>query len=131
VVSFVEARRNPIMAVLDVPLMYSLHTALAAERWRRDYGAAVRVGERRGRAEALLSFRPTARAPDDHCPKSPKAWLRRHCLGHPLIRAAQCVCNDVSLGGKPCAARERVEMAKSTLLRTVGINTVLAMAGAL
>jgi DNA mismatch repair ATPase MutS len=53
-------------------------------------------------------------------------------LGHPLIAAAQMVRNDVGLSG----ARRLLVVSgsnmsgKSTLLRTVGINTVLAMAGA-
>jgi DNA mismatch repair ATPase MutS len=53
-------------------------------------------------------------------------------LGHPLIAAAKCVRNSVRLG-----ADTRVLLVsgsnmsgKSTLLRAVGINTVLAMAGA-
>lgn len=136
VVSFVEARRNPIMAVLDVPLMYSLHTALAAERWRRDYGAAVRewvnaVGE----LEALLSISAYSyEHPDDPLPEIAEgpACFDGTALGHPLIRAAQCVRNDVSLGGKArvLLVSGSNMSGKSTLLRTVGINTVLAMAGA-
>jgi len=53
-------------------------------------------------------------------------------LGHPLIAEAKCVRNDVSL-----ARETRLLLVsgsnmsgKSTLLRAVGINTVLAMAGA-
>jgi DNA mismatch repair ATPase MutS len=53
-------------------------------------------------------------------------------LGHPLIPAARCVRNDVSLSGKTriLLVSGSNMSGKSTLLRTVGINTVLAMAGA-
>ena len=53
-------------------------------------------------------------------------------IGHPLLPADTAVCNDVALD-------ERVKLfvvsgsnmsGKSTLLRTVGVNTVLALAGA-
>jgi DNA mismatch repair ATPase MutS len=53
-------------------------------------------------------------------------------IGHPLIPSATCIPNDVRL-----SANTRVLLisgsnmsGKSTLLRTVGINAVLAMAGA-
>jgi DNA mismatch repair ATPase MutS len=53
-------------------------------------------------------------------------------LGHPLIPEAVCVRNDVSLGGdlRLLMISGSNMSGKSTLLRTVGINTVLALAGA-
>jgi DNA mismatch repair ATPase MutS len=53
-------------------------------------------------------------------------------LGHPLIPEARCVKNDVALGG---ATRVLIVSGsnmsgKSTLLRSVGVNAVLALAGA-
>jgi DNA mismatch repair ATPase MutS len=52
-------------------------------------------------------------------------------IGHPLIPENRCVRNDVQVGGE---ARVVIVSGsnmsgKSTLLRTIGINTVLAMAG--
>ena len=136
VVGFMEARRNPIMAVLDVPLMYSLHTTLAAERWRREHGAAVRAWVNAvGELEALLSIAAYSyEHPDDPLPQIAEgaACFDGTALGHPLIPAAQCVRNDVSIGGKTrvLLVSGSNMSGKSTLLRTVGINTVLAMAGA-
>jgi DNA mismatch repair ATPase MutS len=53
-------------------------------------------------------------------------------VGHPLLPAARCVRNDVSLTGptRLLLISGSNMSGKSTLLRTVGINTVLAMAGA-
>jgi hypothetical protein len=135
-VSFMEARRNPIMGVLEVPLMYSLHTILAAERWRAEHGAAVRAWVTAvGEFEALLSLSAYHyEHPDDPFPKLVEGEPRFEgiSLGHPLLPADRCVRNDVSIGGP-----SRVMLisgsnmsGKSTLLRTVGINVVLAMAGA-
>ncbi len=136
IVGFVEARRNIILALFQLPLMYPLHTALAAERWRKAHGATVAPWiEVLGELEALLSLAAYAfEHPDDRFPELVEgpACFEAAALGHPLLPAAQCVRNDVSLCG-----RTRVLLVsgsnmsgKSTLLRTVGINTVLAMAGA-
>ena len=52
-------------------------------------------------------------------------------MGHPLIAAAACVRNSLRIGGET-----RVVLisgsnmsGKSTLMRTLGVNTVLAMCG--
>src|SRR5262249_55986191 len=136
IVGFVEARRNIILALFQLPLLYPLITALAAERWRKAHGAAVAPWiEVLGEIEALLSLAAYAyEHPDDPFPEliDGPACFEATTLGHPLIPAARCVRNDVALCG-----RTRVFLVsgsnmsgKSTLLRTVGINTVLAMTGA-
>jgi DNA mismatch repair ATPase MutS len=53
-------------------------------------------------------------------------------LGHPLIPSARCVRNSVRFdnGTQVLLVSGSNMSGKSTLLRTVGINTVLAMAGA-
>jgi hypothetical protein len=136
VVDFINSRHNVFVRIIDAPLMYSVQVAFAAERWRKAHGKAVSswlsvVGE----IEALLSLAAYSyEHPDDQMPEfiegaaSFDAWE----LGHPLLPAVACVRNDVSVGGK-----SRVMLisgsnmsGKSTLLRAVGINTVLAMAGA-
>jgi DNA mismatch repair ATPase MutS len=60
------------------------------------------------------------------------ALLEGEELGHPLIAAAKCVRNSVRLDEKTrvLLVSGSNMSGKSTLLRTVGINTVLAMAGA-
>jgi hypothetical protein len=136
VVDFADARNNPFLRPLDTPLLYSVHVALAAERWRRDHGKIVRewvdvVGE----FEALSSLAGYSyEHPDDPFPEfvdGPATFMATD-LGHPLLPAGKCVRNSVRL-----EAPTRVLLVsgsnmsgKSTLLRTVGINAVLAMAGA-
>jgi hypothetical protein len=136
VVGFMEARRNPILAVLSVPLMYPLNTALAAERWRRAHGSAVRAWvDAVGEMEALLSLAAYSyEHPDDPLPEigDGSPCFQGTALGHPLLPAAHCVRNDVSFGGQTrvLLVSGSNMSGKSTMLRTVGINTVLAMAGA-
>jgi hypothetical protein len=135
-VQFIESRRNPLLQLLDLPLLYSVHAALAAERWRRDHGHAVAawlwaIGE----LEALLSLSSYSyEHPDDPFPElsEGEASFEGLALGHPLLPQQTCVRNDVTIRGptRVLLISGSNMSGKSTLLRTVGINTVLAMAGA-
>ena len=60
----------------------------------------------------------------------PVYWARR--MGHPLIDPAQCVRNDVEMPCRPSfLIITGANMAgKSTYLRTIGVNFVLASVGA-
>jgi len=130
------SRDNLIVKSLSIPLLYSLQVALAAERWRRAHGKVVRAWvEATGRFEALSSLAQYSfEHPADPFPVLGEGvpGFRAVGLAHPLIASGQCVRNDVEICG-----RVRVLIVsgsnmsgKSTLLRSVGVNAVLAMAGA-
>jgi DNA mismatch repair ATPase MutS len=148
---------NPIVRVLNLPLLYSVQLAFAIQRWRRRHGAAVRLWlEAVGEMEALLSLaaysyeHPADRFPefvDSAAAGNSAASFEGEELGHPLIAADKCVRNSVRIGGDTVGAEmlggetlggeTRVLLVsgsnmsgKSTLMRTVGVNTVLAMCGA-
>ncbi len=136
IVDLSDSRGNFFLRALDVPLMYSVQVAFAAERWRRAHGHAVRawlsvIGE----IEALLCFATYSyEHPADPFPEFVQGSARFDGtgLGHPLLPAGTCIRNHVHL-----SEERRIFLisgsnmsGKSTLLRTVGINTVLAMAGA-
>ena len=136
VVMVSEQRMNPLVSGLKVPLMLMLHVALAAERWRRAHGKSVRGWvEAVGRFESISSLAQYSfERPGDPFPRliEGRAYLRAGGIGHPLIPSSHCVRNDVNL-----ADRTRVWLVsgsnmsgKSTLLRAVGLNVVLAMSGA-
>ncbi len=139
-VDFIDSRDNLFVKVLDVPLMYSVQAALASEDWRARHGRAVRGWlTATAEMEALLSLAAYHyEHPGDPFPEflaessDGVPILHGEGLGHPLLPAAQCVRNDVRLD-----AETRVLLVsgsnmsgKSTYLRTVGTNTVMAMAGA-
>jgi hypothetical protein len=135
-VNFAGSRRNQAIVLFTIPLMYTLNVALAAERWRRAHGRVVRSWiEVIGDLEALLSLAGYAyEHPSDPFPDfvgGPASFAGTE-LGHPLIPAPRCVRNDVSITGttRILLVSGSNMSGKSTLLRTVGINTVLAMAGA-
>ncbi|HTT03211.1 MAG TPA: hypothetical protein VMG11_14085 [Steroidobacteraceae bacterium] len=121
---------------LAVPFMYSVQVALLAERWRRRHGEVARAWVAiAGELEALSCFATYSHEhPEDPFPEfvSGKACFAATALGHPLMAQAACVRNDVQLGGTARALLVSGSnmSGKSTLLRTVGINAVLAMAGA-
>jgi hypothetical protein len=136
IVDFIDSRDNIFVRFLNTPLMYSVQVGFAVERWRKAHGHAVRswlsiVGE----IEALLSLATYSyEHPDDPFPE----FIQGHAsfdaigIGHPLVPAAKCIRNSVGLSdGKRVFLVSGSNMSgKSTLLRTVGINVVLAMAGA-
>jgi DNA mismatch repair ATPase MutS len=117
-------------------LLWTAQMAFAIERWRRRTGPAVRgwlavVGE----FEALCSLATFAgENPDDPFPEVAEAGpvYDGEALGHPLIPAARCVRNDLRLGDdRRVLVMSGSNMSgKSTMLRTVGVNAVLALAGA-
>ncbi|HEX4051274.1 MAG TPA: hypothetical protein VHY19_10385 [Steroidobacteraceae bacterium] len=137
IANLVESRRNLVVSwFLSVPLLFSLHAALRAERWRCRHGAIVRTWvEIVGRIEALGSLaRYSYEHPADPFPEllvDPPCF-RATGLGHPLLPAARCVRNDVELGPDThiVLVSGSNMSGKSTLLRAVGLNAVLALAGA-
>ncbi len=136
IVDLIASRDNFIVRVLDAPLLYSVQVAFAAERWRRTHGHVVRTWLRAiGEIEALLSLASYSyEHPADPFPEfiAGDACFDGEGLGHPLVPAATCVRNSLRVGRETrvLLVSGSNMSGKSTLLRAVGINVVLAMAGA-
>jgi hypothetical protein len=132
----IDSRHNIFVRIIDAPLMYSVQVAFAAERWRQSYGSAVRLwASAIGEMEALLSLATYSyEHPSDPFPvfTDGAASFAAEELGHPLVPAATCVRNDVRICGETrvLLVSGSNMSGKSTLLRAVGMNVVLAMAGA-
>ncbi len=136
IVEYIRSLDNVFMRILNIPLLYVIQVSYAAEAWRTAHGASVRSWLRAiGEVEALLSLSGYSyEHPSDPFPEfveGPPCFIAEQ-LGHPLIPAAKCVRNNVSVCGetKVLLVSGSNMSGKSTLLRSVGINTVLAMAGA-
>ena len=139
IVYWIDAHDSLIGQILDLFMLYTIQTALAAEAWRKKHGHRMRIWiDAIGEVEALLSLatysfeHPADPFPEfaDTAPSTP-LFIGEE-LGHPLIPDAQCVRNSVRLDGdtRVLLVSGSNMSGKSTLLRTVGINAVLAMAGA-
>jgi DNA mismatch repair ATPase MutS len=136
IVGFADARRNEVFRFLIGPfLMWDAHCALALLRWRARAGPRLRgCLDALGEVEAVASLAGFAfEHPDFAWPElSEHPVLEARALGHPLIPSDRRVDNDVRL---PAAGRALVVTGsnmsgKSTLLRALGVNVVLANAGA-
>jgi DNA mismatch repair ATPase MutS len=116
--------------------MYSVQVAFAAERWRSAHGKSLRAWVRAvGEMEALLSIAAYSfEHPADLFPVFVDGAASFECkeMGHPLVPASICIRNDVSIRGdrRILLVSGSNMSGKSTLLRSVGMNIVLAMAGA-
>lgn len=135
-VDLINSRHDLFVRIIDAPVMYSVQVAYAAERWRRTHGHAVRQWlATLGEIEALLSLSAYSyEHPDDPFPELVQgpAEFDAQGLGHPLLPASTCVRNDVSIvePTRVLLVSGSNMSGKSTLLRAVGVNVVLAMAGA-
>jgi hypothetical protein len=132
----INSRHNIFVRIIDAPLMYSVQVAFAAEGWRNAHGSALRLWVNAvGQIEALVSLAGYSfEHPSDPFPDfsgGPAAFDAQE-LGHPLVPAAAFVRNSVDICGKMrvLLVSGSNMSGKSTLLRAVGINVVLAMAGA-
>jgi hypothetical protein len=136
-VDTVESRRNLVYATLAPVLVLDLHVALALDRWRGRHGAAVRDWlDALGEWEAVSALATLAHDhPDWSFPDLREGELPEIIadgLGHPLLHPERCVRNDVRMGppGTFLLVTGSNMSGKSTLLRAVGLNAVLAGAGA-
>jgi hypothetical protein len=120
-------------------LLYSPFLALAIERWRQAHGPHVSAWiAALAEFEALLAFgtyhfeHPQDPFPALEAGTESAAVFDGVALGHPLLPARRMVRNDVRLasGTQLLVVSGSNMSGKSTLLRTVGINAVLALAGA-
>ncbi len=130
-----DSSRNLIFAPFAFLLLWRVQLGLAVQQWmasnQQDLaGWLGAVGE----FEALLSLSSYAfENPEDVWPE----WVEELCydgvgLGHPLLPSDHCIRNDLRLGDdlRLYVISGSNMSGKSTLLRTVGLNAVLALAGA-
>lgn len=131
-----EQHRNPLVAILGNFVFYTVLLTLRAERWRKRFGPSIRgwlatVGE----MEALAALSCYAfEHPADAWPEFTQgaAHFEAEGLAHPLLQAEKAVRNDLKLGdGLQLIVLSGANMSgKSTFVRGIGVNAVLAQCGA-
>ena len=133
-----DARQNQLFAPFSALLLWKTQVALAIEAWRLHCGPALgRWLDAAGEIEALCALAGYAHEhPRDPFPEIVSGdegpLFDGVAIGHPLLADACCERNDVALGGERQAfvVSGSNMSGKSTLLRTVGSNALLALAGA-
>ena len=132
-----DSLRNEFVRPFAMVLQVRGQSAVAIDRWHQAHRHALAHWlEAIGELEALCALATFAfEHPDAPYPQIADGapQLVAEALWHPLLPAASAVANDVALG--PDGARVLIVSGsnmsgKSTLLRAVGVNVVLALAGA-
>lgn len=139
IVSFAEVRHSGLVHVLaNLFLLWDVFCARTLSGWRERYGATAHMRawlDTLAEVEALASLGAFA---DEHpsfafpAVSAGAVHFEAEALGHPLIVATRRVENDVNVGSAGCALLITGSnmSGKSTLLRSMGVSAVLALAGA-
>lgn len=135
-VVWLDAMRNQFFYPVGFLLMWRLHFSLSIEGWRLENGGRIAAWlDALGEVEALAALSGFAfENPEAAFPEivAGEVVYEAEGLGHPLLPRETVVTNDIAFSQAP-----RVFLVsgsnmsgKSTMLRTVGLNAVLALAGA-
>ncbi len=133
---WIDSLDNSLFRVLDLLFLFSLHFSRAADQWRRENGEMVDTWlTAAGEFEALCSLAAWQfENPDTVAPAWSEAPGTLHGVGlrHPLIDREKAVVNDARLDAthRMLLVSGSNMSGKSTFLRTVGLHTLLAHAGA-
>ena len=132
-----DLRYNPMIFIpLDIILQWDLQQALDLNTWKKKNKTAVlNWFDILGEFEALNSFSTLYfNNPEWSFPsfKTEHFFIQGTAIGHPLINKNNCILNDININdkGEIMLITGSNMAGKSTYLRSIGTNTVLAMAGA-
>ena len=134
--AWMSLRQNLFFTIADAVVLWTVQFAFAIENWRAANGSRLAHWTRvLGEFEALNSLATYAyEHPADPFPEIAETGLFVHAEGvsHPLLPDTLAVRNTVHLdeNTRLYIISGSNMSGKSTLLRTLGVNTVLALAGA-
>lgn len=125
-----------VYGVVQALTLWDFHVLAAIEHWQRRSGRfAARWFEALGRVEALTSLASLRHDHRDWCfpqvSATAEPLILAEGVGHPLLPDGTRVTNDVTVGppGSFLLVTGSNMSGKSTLLRALGTNVVLAQAG--
>lgn len=143
---FGDLRRSMLSPLLQAFLLWNFHTLWMLEKWQQQAGHRARAWlVALGTLEAYTALATLAYDHPDWAfpeiidttasgsePEEAAPVFAARGLGHPLLPDTACVTNDVSVGrgGTFLFVTGSNMSGKSTLLRAIGVNIVLAQAGA-
>jgi hypothetical protein len=132
-----QYQHNPYFRFIGTPLVVGSQIAVAIDRWHAAHGRSLaRWLKAIGELEAMSSLATYAfEHADAPFPSLLDSGVvfEAEALGHPLLPVATAVRNDLRIGGTAphvFLVSGSNMSGKSTLLRSVGLNVVLALAGA-
>lgn len=131
----VDIRRSIYFFPVEVATLWSFHVLWLLERWQKENGEHVRAWlAALGEAEAFMALatlhfeQPAWVFPSL---ETDGTQLTAEALAHPLLPSDRAVGNDVQIGpaGSYLLVTGSNMSGKSTLLRAIGVNVVLAQMG--
>ncbi|TYQ14706.1 UNVERIFIED_CONTAM: Mismatch repair ATPase (MutS family) [Acetivibrio alkalicellulosi] len=135
IVEALDLRFNPFFAFFsNILVFWNFHCVMALERWKSNSGKSIKTWiETIGMFEALSSLAMVSQLnPHWTFPQFSKkdVFFLADEMSHPLIHTEKRVCNSIKIDGEVCIITGSNMSGKTTFLRTIGINLVLAYAGA-
>ena len=135
IVGAVAFKSNPIVYfIVNNLFFWDFHCVFALEKWKARSGLSLRKWVYNlGTFEALASMAMIAQINPEWCfPNFDHAQLfvSAEEMGHPLIDGQQRVNNNLKIEKQMAVITGSNMSGKTTLLRTIGVNLVLAYAGA-
>lgn len=136
-VSNLDSRLNVLVSIpLNLLFFNDIHCCLALEGWKRDHSGCTPCWfASMAEFEVISSVANMAfNNPDWVMPRIVPEYFtfRAEDAGHPLIPYSRRINNDIEISGdgKAVLVTGSNMSGKSTFLRTCGVNTILALAGA-
>jgi hypothetical protein len=135
-IRLVNERENEWFGYISYCLLWATQFAMAIEHWRRRHGAQMLEWVAAlGEFEALISISTYSfEHPGDTFPQLVEKGpvFEAEGLGHPLLDENTCVRNDLQLGDtvRFLIVSGSNMSGKSTFLRAIGLNAILALMGA-
>jgi len=129
-----SVRANPMIYItLGWLLLWDFHCALLFERWRARHSShAAQWFSAIGEFESLMAFSHLPNVCANVClPRITDTGkiLNAKNLGHPLLSNSSRVCNDVTFDNNIFIISGSNMSGKTTFMRTVGVNLLLAKLG--
>lgn len=132
-----DLRYNILLsAPLNLLFLWNLQQALSLEKWKKAHAADVSAWfETLGKFEALNSFGTISFNNPEWCyPELAEEHfeIKATKAGHPLISKTKIITNEIFIDkrGELMMVTGSNMAGKSTYLRSIGVNVILAMAGA-
>ncbi|WP_434798376.1 MutS-related protein [Terrisporobacter vanillatitrophus] len=134
IASNINQRNNGVMCIiLNALLLWDYKNAIDLDNWKQEYYDSVESWfHTLGELESLISFANLPRVCNNMCLPTfteKSNIVEATNMGHPLIANDKRICNDFNLDNNIYIISGSNMSGKTTFMRTVGINMVLACSG--